>query len=444
MSFIDLEGALRRQAAVRSGEIPANVARRIEETLRALPDRNVLRKKATIRKWTCTAAAVCMLGGGLFVSAALSGPSVKSEIRKVPVVGSLIPADPSETGQSVTDHGITFTIRDVLYDGRALYIDYEIESDRDMDGYALNLDLKMDGVSVGRVFHDKTGNRSSVSVTGQTASPRRSSGIIKAYLSAYRPGAFRMELAISRIGKENGKWSLTRDVNMTSRMTVIESGKKVASGLFDLELDQFSLSPVSSEISYKISAKDSKAEKLMVGFQVVGDRGEVFAIESVMIGNGFPWSNETQKNIFGPVSEGTRYLTIRPFYHIYSKSEPNYGEVTRVEMKKIPSEEEPIVLSQGEAGKLYVTKVEYFQDRTIVRYRTEGTNPLQQSQLFWAERENGSRFETINQTLPNLNGKENILEIGPVSADAKLYFATRPSVPLTFLPDMQIRVDLPQ
>ncbi|WP_123041359.1 DUF4179 domain-containing protein [Cohnella candidum] len=445
MSYIDPEIALRRQSTNQSETLPSLVALRIEQTLQALPDSKTMQRRKALRKWTLSAASVCIVLGGLFAFVAGAGSDVQSELRSIPVVGSLIPDSKTKPLQQASDQGIDFQIMDVIYDGHVLRIDYEIDSDRDLSGKNLEVNMKIDGVAIEKIVHDKGGNQPPVIVDGEQVTSRRSRGILTTSFAAYRPSSFRMDLEVTRIGSQDGKWVISRNIAKTDRIIVIESGKRVENGLFSLELGRFALSPLTSEFSYKMTPKDPDMDQMMVGFDVVGDKGQIYSYNSETVGGGLPASSGFRSDMFSPLRSGTRYLTIRPFHYVYGDSGlPDPNAISRVPMDGIPSEREPIVLPQGKAGRVFVTKIEYFEDQTVIHFKTEGSNPNQQSQYFWVERENGTMPDILGRPVPNIHQEEQMLVIAPVPADAKLVFATAPVVPITYDPDMQFRLEIPR
>ncbi|MGM1049621.1 MAG: hypothetical protein ACQEXX_26285 [Bacillota bacterium] len=61
-------------------------------------------------------------------------------------------------------------------------------------------------------------------------------------------------------------------------------------------------------------------------------------------------------------------------------------------MEHEPSTEHPLIIPPGELGRLLVTKVERLKDKTMVHYRKEGNDLLQQAELIMEDLEGKYNF----------------------------------------------------
>ncbi|TJY41514.1 DUF4179 domain-containing protein [Cohnella pontilimi] len=445
MSSVNMDQMLRENAPQRISAIPPVVLERIERTLSGLPDRAVMRRRHKIRRWAYAVASMVVLGSAVAGFASFSTPEMQSQMRSLPVIGSLVPLPDSPYERSVKDQGIEFTIKDIIYDGFGLSIEYSLSSDHAIDGRDLEYELKVNGLPIQMAVHDKDGS-GAVQVGSRKINFGHYEGVLETTLYNYRPASFNLSLEVTKIGIQTGKWSFAIPIEKTSKITVMEPDVSRTNSLFSMKIEKVSLSPVSTQVNLNYAVID-KSKSVQIGYFLVGDTGDV--IDYDFFGfwdpNGVGADSGRYTSHLSPVPAGSRYLTIRPLYFV-ADGTPSYssGVTARETMNRLPTQDDPIILPQGKAGRLLVTSVQYFPDRTVVRFRTEGSNPVQQSQMFWVEDEHGNHPKFVHLSKLNLNNKEQMMEFEPFPASGKLVFVTRPIVPLTFTPDMEMRINLPQ
>jgi hypothetical protein len=102
-------------------------------------------------------------------------------------------------------------------------------------------------------------------------------------------------------------------------------------------------------------------------------------------------------------------------------------------MNQLPTNAAPLELPLGEGGQMYITGIQYLADRTIVYCRTDDIGAG-----FIIEDENGKQLPLISW------GSGGAVEFEPIPQDAKLTFLSSPTTVRTYIPDLELRIDLPQ
>ncbi|BBI32324.1 DUF4179 domain-containing protein [Cohnella abietis] len=454
MSFNELDTLLKDQRMATPSSVPPSVAKAIDEALFYLPDRHSLiqstrRKRATMY-W---AASFAVLGCVIIASALYEsrttapGSTIQEPIELTQATSIRALLDLESTGSpfrnflkndksnaaiaSVVDQGVTLTVRDVIYDGYELSVRYSVSSEKDIEGYTLDGDLSMDGRSIGKIGYIQSEESGQLEHYYEKLDSEHYEGLVRTWKlshSQYRPESFHLKLEVSKVGSLTGKWSLDIPAKKTSDIIVINPDLSKSSELGTLSLRKVELSPVSTQLNYAF--KPGKVDrKASIGIELTDDLG-------------YPYGSVINRDYkaftrleFGPVVAGAKTLIVRSFYYDdrnWQKAEPS--DYIRTPMLKQPTQEEPLVLSLGEAGEMYITGIEYLSDRTIVHSRFDSTV----NGAFQIEDENGNSLPLL---LWGLGGD---VEFKPIPRDAQLTFLTRPTFPHIYIPELELRVDLPQ
>ncbi|QMV43691.1 DUF4179 domain-containing protein [Cohnella cholangitidis] len=447
MSSNELDALLRNERPAMPSNMPWSVAQRMEETLQALPTRDALKRGTQrIRRLAVAVASIAVIGGAVasYVLFAKDQPSEiaklppdstveqRSEFIRTPVLGSLIhDANMEKNGPAVTDQGITLMVRDVTYDGSEMAIRYSVQSDKEIDGYMMDAILAMDSRDIGKVgYISSSENYEQLQHRYEKLDSDQYEGAINSWklaYSDYRPESFNLKLEVTRIGNQAGNWSLNIPVSKTPDMTVVTSDLMKTTDEGTLELNRIVLSRISSQVEYRFEG-GGKNKSSWFGVEVTDDKGIHYGSHIA--------DNVTSLGYMdlGPVASGTQALIIRPFYEDFRNSKKiEVKDLFHTPMLKQPTEDEPLVLPLGEGREMYVTGLEYLADKTIVHSKSTSV-----SGGFAIQDENG-------KLLPVLSfGSDGSVEFKPIPEDAKLTFLTRPTYPRTYIPELELRVDLPQ
>ncbi|KIL36761.1 hypothetical protein SD71_05770 [Cohnella kolymensis] len=430
MNDVELDRLLREQANP-GAAIPAKVSQRIEQTLHTLPNREAARRRLLMRRWGFSAVSVAILGVVVAVLAMFSTPEMKSALNRVPVIGSLLFKGDDKLGQSVTDQGITFSISRVIYDGFAMSIDYALQSDEEVKGTGLDFKIKVDDLLINKYDNDPKYVHY-LHINDRRLDSRNHEGVIMIKLDRYRPDSFHMQLEVTKVGETSGNWDFALPVTTTPDLFIKPALNKI-NDLLSITLDKIIFSPLNTEIWGDYDFQDASGN-IVVGLEVTDDTGYIYD-------SSYFFDGRLHVRHLNPKA---RQLVLKPYYYdnegIYRIENPQYIRQT---LQKPPTAAKPFVISQTGGNKLVVTSIEYLEDRCIVHYHTEGSNPSIQSILI-IEDENGESMYAVSSTTLDHSGSEHIKEFRRFAPDDKITFLTWPVPPITYIPDMEMRVDLPQ
>jgi len=339
----------------------------------------------------------------------------------------------SDALPGITDKGITVKFGSLSYDYFGLAIRYSVTSEKPIEDFSLNAVIAIDGQTIGYVGKQADGSYGTFRNEYEIVNAKRIEGVLKTEsypFEGYRMQHSDLEIDISRIGSVGGEWKFNSDIQGFSPLIVdyFPGSSIKASRYEELELSKIRLSRVSTQIDYKF-AKGERTEDREVGFVLEDDTGYRYGIH---------WLKETAEDQVGrasfPVlSTDSKSLKIRPFYRDRSQSS---GSANRVNVNSQPSEQKPIVLSIGEAGKLYITGIEYRTDQTVVRTRTEPKDAIVDFKLL---DDKGNSLPLIGQ----IAGQERQTVFAPVKAGTKLLVEAAEQPKTVYIPEMEFQIDLP-
>ncbi|TVX97358.1 DUF4179 domain-containing protein [Cohnella terricola] len=449
MSSNEIDALLRSFGSAKPQGVPSSVVERIEDTLHRLPARSELaRRSQRIRRLAMAVASMAIIGGAVASYAVFSKeqPLGSSDIARIssnnpivqpadyirrPILGSLLDdSSMDKNGPVVTDHGITFMLRDVIYDGAEMEIRYSVRSDKEIDDYMLDANITMDGRDAGKVGYVSAEEPGNLQHRFEKSGPGQYEGAIRTWklsYSGYRPASFHFKIETTKIGNQAGNWSLDIPVAKTENMTVIFSDLKKTAEEGTIAMKRIVLSPVSTQVSYRF--EEGKLDRTSwFGVAVMGDDGTFYGGQS-----GNSTSSLGYMDI-GPVASGTQALLIRPYYEDYRNTmHIENKDLFHTEMLKQPTAEDPLNLPLGEGRELSVTSIEYLADRTVIH-----SDSVLVGGSYAVQDEQGKML------LPLTFGSDGSIEFKPISKDAKLTFLTRPTYPPRFIPELELRVDIPE
>ncbi|WP_339265307.1 DUF4179 domain-containing protein [Paenibacillus sp. FSL W8-0187] len=342
---------------------------------------------------TLTACAVILGSGFVF-------PVMASVLQEIPFVGSVFQyvrdiglKTASEKGmtaqleQSVNDNGITLQIQEVMYDGDRLSIGYiqQVEDGFfDMGGPTNGIKFKIDG----KPYADSVGASGPQAIDSKTGVGQISLQPFKQKL----PDEFELTIEVAAVGGVKGHWDFSIPVKKTvSGMKSWMPMMSATDGETTLLIKKIGIKPgtgtMDVELEYRRPA--AKAQDPMYDIQAITDTGielEYYA----MVGDGYV-KDDTHIQLgtfqFEVPLVTPKSITLRPYLR---GDVPVYG--IRVPMNHEPSTDHPLIIPQGELGRLLVTKVERLKDKTMVHYRKEVIDPLQQTGLIIEDLEGKYNF----------------------------------------------------
>jgi len=359
----------------------------------------------------CTIVAMVILFGALS-----SFPASAEQLRKIPLLGKLFEGNiltyvgdsglingknaglTSAFNQEASDQGVTIKLEDALFDGARLSIATEIYAEQpNYISYVNDVLLTVNGISI----PDKV-----LSLWVQRYSANQSVGMMQLDMNEleryYNLNAgkvepisfkqlerFDLELQIrkvSGIGEQvNGNWNfklpVVNNALAKSRFITLETGNMKSSKNGQFELTSYLLTPATTELNIRFSGITDELR-----FLLEDDRG----MKIEMLGATYTTGADGVADgtiRFAPLASGTQTIRVTP-YHVLPQ-ELRIGE-SRLNMDKLP-----IVLSQGEAGNVIVSNVEFLSDKTLVYFSVEGRDPYLLRSLSLNTYE-GRPFETVN------------------------------------------------
>lgn|GEM_PF-5793057 len=442
MNAADLNDALRMAGRDRlgDGETPLLVLSRIEETLQTLPDRGTMRRLAWRRRAGLLAASVILLALALTL-AMPALPGIAEGLSRLPVIGAAFGG--KDKAISITDQGIKLTIIKVHYDGLILSVDYRIQSKNPIDWQTgtSSLVVKTDGVEIVNMSDVRSFDPYGV---GKLTSDNVYEGKLLFPMTSYRPPDFELELAFRKLSGAFGNWGMKLPVKMDRTIRTVEPDKRTSQVYNDrgmLQIDTVQFTPLSTRVKFSyLFSDDSDKKKFLATIQMKDDRGRVLRVFSP-IGVTDGQSLQLLSVYAGAIPKDSRQLIIQAVYVDSDYWKNNDSEI-RTTMTEVPTKEHPLKLPQGEAGHIEINNVTYKADRTIVSYRTVGSNPGGQLG-FDVFDEDGNYLPWMPEVeeLPSLGVRTRTL--GPLPKGEPLTFLTRPVVPYLY-PGLETVIDIPR
>ena len=361
-------------------------------------------------------SAAAMISLVLLVGVGTASPAF---VENIPILNSITQSISNKMGfhidyikysqlvnKSVTNNGIKITINEVLADNSKLIIGYTIKSDKkieNLQSYSLSRFLKINGKSfasggsaIGNYVDDYNFEESEEI---HTTLPQDSD-------------KFNVDLNITEIGNVKGKWDFgfsMSNTELSRSSTVFKPNKQLEFPSNTMNIEKVVFSPIDTAIfisgRYKDEAavSNSLSELGLNSFLVYDDKGVELMTKG---GQSTSDSNPLLFNAeldFNNLKSIPKYLTVIPY---------SYSEVSSSDKSKIIDGTFPIVLSQGNFGKIIINEINTKNNETIIKYTAEGKAPAFQASKIFIKDATGEKvgFET---TIARENGeKPNEFTIG--------------------------------
>jgi hypothetical protein len=318
----DMENQL-NQLKEKYPEAPVMFQSGLGEILKNLPDKKANEK----RKWQiCSTVAALFVVGTLSLGFVI--PPVGQAFQQIPFLGKVFEHDGdqglkqaknggviSTVDQSVTDHGLTLTISELLYDGSRLSIGYIIHSEHLPKGFITDkMSLSTDGKDL----------NFSLGLGGQQVDPTTYVGTMKINTTEDLPESFTLNMKISNIGEIHGKWDFSIPVVQMKSQTWLPMITKTA-GDTTITVNKVQLAPSATEVRVRVNIKGERVKKaiqnrntntLELQYGLFDDKGN--QLNPLGSGNGAgghaQGSEETSEQswLFEPLKNKPQYLILRP------------------------------------------------------------------------------------------------------------------------------------
>ncbi|MBN2984954.1 MULTISPECIES: DUF4179 domain-containing protein [Cohnella] len=455
MNFSDVERALRavRNKAAVSG-VPETIERKIDETLRSLPERRMKERRGLASRIVAMSSAVAIAVGSALAAAALS-PQAEAALRQLPLVGSIF-AQAHDWGLRQTDtaglttavgltdtsNGIRLTLEKAVYDGIRFSAAFAMKT---ADGRKVEPAPGEYGITMDYAWNIKG---ESERYAGKGSAVEDESGKLVGFIDVTPPerlpDSFVVGLKVSKIGDRTGDWSFSFPISsLKENSKIIEPIAASSNRQISISVREVKLTPMTTEIEFDYS--QPSGVNLPIGFELMDGDGialELISSQSGMTTEaGSAVSRGSWKIQFGPAPENTTKLFFRPyFYQNAPKAE------YRIRMNEMPSEDAPLVLPQGESGELRITEVILEADKTVVRYDVIGSSPQEQANMLSLETADGADVPRnpmkAEKTLDPFKRRYE-KEFAPVPKDAELVFITQPAKTREFLNELELEFAIP-
>jgi len=353
------------------------------------------------RKIALYSVSAAVLGIGLFIGSAIASPAMAKVASHIPLIGTFF-NDSNDEGlriagqkgltqivdQSTKDNGITLTMNEVFYDGTRLTFGYTQEALLAI-GQLERPTIEVNGKEI---------NFSSGS-SGDFITPLKYKGTMDITPTEELPEEFELKMRIDAVGLIPGKWEFAFSVKQSNEVTVIRPKEVTSIEGGEMEISTLKLGPAGVSLAVQVTADQNKLDVYGIHFFIVDEKGNVLDVLSAS-GNGEEENGiETAKlNIlFSPLKEGMKKVKIIPY------TIPNYSDTRKEEGLKLAEQELPIVMDQGESGKVIIDKIENIGKKTVIYYQVENDfivdnytshNPI------WLEDSKGNNLFSEDNPLP--------------------------------------------
>lgn len=410
-------------------------------------------------KYAFAAAAVgvvCLIGASS-ISPAFA--------KNIPVVGSIIQFFNDKTGaqgdyaeysqmvnKSVTDSGITFTIKEALADDSRFIISYTIKSGKKINNLEVfNLDefIKL--------------NNKPVTALG--------SGKIERFIDEHTyvaseeididtldlPGRFNVDINVNEIMDVRGSWNFAFTLSrgeIDKKIVAFEPNKRVDFQDSTVTVDKVVFSPIGTYISisgnYKEKRETTPGNIFEYDYWLAYDDKGVELVPNG-VGAGTAGTDKQRdfycKMSYAKVNEIPEYITVIPCritptggggINLDNGEKINIETREAREISKGINGEYPIELPQGNFGKLIIKEVKTENNETKVIYTAEGKAPYFQASHLYIKDNRGKRIEVENRDIRRDEQKPNeFIMVFKALDPGKQY-----SVCTTSLDNVQLREDL--
>ncbi|MBW7454602.1 DUF4179 domain-containing protein [Paenibacillus sepulcri] len=439
---------------------------RIMNRIRQLPQHRlrrpmVSRFQGRVRRVVLTACLLCATYI-LAILAAFASPVFAQAMHKVPLLGSMLPGSILElAGDSgvklaagktasrlpetvkAVDQGITFSVQDTFYDGSRIVIGYRIDTEdgRKHPESPQDTVFSVQGVRLDAGYKTK----------GQWLTDRTYIGVMSILPdpgtgtdSSPLADSFDLKLVIrnlygredgSKASRTSGRWELTVPVNQKSVGGVYLTQAAAHAGNESVTVHKVLLgaSATQIELSYK---GVFPAGSVIQGFRLMDDRGLIIPDLSGS-GNLLESGAGEFSYLFEPLKVKPVYVIVQPYVKLQEPVEP-------VIVRARWNGKVPVTLSQGDAGTLTVTEIDFQTDQTLIHYQVEGSDPFMQQSSFWLETEAGERLvDGYPKRIRTADSDYSyVMAYPPLDADGIYYMGTIERQKVQILDNFSVRVPL--
>lgn len=363
--------------------------------------------------------------------------------------------------KSATDNGVTLTINEVLADDSKLILGYTIKSDKkikDLEVVSLGTSLKINGkmpsgshgTSTGKYIDDYTYVATEEIHTDLPQSSK----------------TFNVDLKVRDIGIVKGKWNFAFSVSkeeLLRNSNVFKPNNKIDFPDSNVTIDKVVFSPIDISIFINGSSKNKNIKSGPNGwfdynYWIAFDDKGVELTPKGLGGGHF----DSKTGVFA--SEMTyvkmnyipKFLTIIPCKITPSGgggvSVDKNGKETPITIKtkkpnkisKIVDGVYPIELSQGAMGKLTIKEIKTENNKTTVKYTTEGKAPYFQAESLWIADSNGKEIDFKSYDIRKDEEKPNefTIEFEALDPNKKYTIYTNDFSNVEFREDLKFKIEL--
>lgn len=339
------------------------VHNKVIETLASLPERVSFFKKV------CYVGVAAVIFMSLVTGLSFISPQIANAYRQIPLIGSIFKmigdtgtqnalneGFSSSINQIVTDKDISFTVKEVVFDGTRLSISYLVEPSS-KTGYNLKLNIKLNNKMLGPA--------QALTFRGKELKLNQYAGTIDIVTTSQFPDNFNLSLGIDKIGNVAGHWYFNIPVskNSLSRISKKFTPEATKSDInTSINIKNIYFAPSGIEIDITVLEKATKqGVSNRYSFQVFDDRDKQLNVN--IIGNVIKHNNDIiEYKVVGPYkyNEKPQYLRIKPILQ---------RQIDIVsELSKFPTK-----IDLGLTGQLTINKIEFLADKTLIY--CSGTSP---------------------------------------------------------------------
>lgn len=366
-----------------------------------------------------------------FAGAAFTNTSLAKEVNKSlrPVINSILQSFNDKSGfngdykdfSQLVDKtkkykNISCTINEVVCDDSSLIISYTIKVDKSLK----NINREFTGVFLGTSIKINGKERKvGGGIIGEFKDDNTFVGVSKLDLDNL-PNTFNVDLNIDKLFNIKGNWDFSFKVSkdILNNKTTVINPKNIIIKTKDKELniDKITINPLNTRLF--ISGKVINPSKFLTDdFVIVDDKGRQLARKgSSATANSFKFQGQYE---FESLKHIPKYITIIPMEF----TKIHFKDCVKDKIIRSINEKLPIVLNQGDKGKLTITNIKIEKDRLKVDYFADGKiTHMQALELQLLDENNKSvEQETIKRDKNNFNKYTGEFKI---KTGKKYFFAT--------------------
>lgn len=360
--------------------------------------------------------------------------------------------------KSVTDSGVTLTINEVLADDSKLILGYTIKSNKKIENLqivGLSRFLQINGKSFG----------SGGSAVGNYVDDCTFVGSEEIHTTLPQHSKkFDVSLNVDDIMGIKGKWNIAFTASkdeLVKKSEVFKPHKNVALQDRNITVDKVVFSPIDTSIfisgNYKNVPLDPHHE-ILDDYIVFDDNGIELISKGSSIGAGTVGEKKFNDEVYLQNQKRTpKYLTIVPCKTTASGGsgvsiDTQTGKETPIAMKtkkpnkisKIVDGAFPIELSQGKMGKVIIKEIKTENNKTTVKYTTEGKAPYFQAESLWIADINGKEIDFKSYDIRKDEQKPNEFtrEFEALDPNKKYTIYTNDFSNVEFREDLKFKIEL--